>query len=140
VHAPRPGGEVGVVTDHDERAARLAGQPGDRNPTFAAFIERVGEEYMKNAPTSDQYHAFLNQIGAMWAMQPNWTAAELARIRTPVMIVNGGQDEAIRWDHTEELARQVPGAQLLILPGVSQFAMLQKPAEFNAAVLKFLAG
>ena len=34
----------------------------------------------------------------------------------------------------------MPGAKLLILPGVSHSAMLQNPAEFNAAVLKFLAG
>ncbi len=33
----------------------------------------------------------------------------------------------------------MPGAQLLILPNVSHFALLQNPAEFNAAVLKFLA-
>ena len=43
-------------------------------------------------------------------------------------------------EHTEELAKMVPGAQLLILPGVSHFGMLQNPAEFNGAVLKFLAG
>ncbi|MGD9512199.1 MAG: alpha/beta fold hydrolase, partial [Geminicoccaceae bacterium] len=112
----------------------------DKNPTFAAYIERAGEEYRKNSPTPDQYEAFLNQIGAMWASQPNWTEADLARIRTPVLIVDGEHDEAIRHDHTEELAREVPGAQLLFLPGVSHFAMLQNPAEFNAAVLKFLAG
>lgn len=110
------------------------------NPTFAAYIERAGEEYKKNSPTPDEYEAFLNQIGAMWASQPNWTDADLARIKTPVLIVDGEHDEAIRRDHTEMLARVVPDAQLLILPGVSHFAMLQNPAEFNAAVLKFLGG
>jgi pimeloyl-ACP methyl ester carboxylesterase len=112
----------------------------DKNPTFAAFVERAGQEYRKNSPTPDQYDAFLAQIGAMWASQPNWTAADLGRIRTPVMIADGDHDEAIRREHTEELAKEVPGAKLLILPSVSHFAMLQNPAEFNAAVLKFLAG
>jgi pimeloyl-ACP methyl ester carboxylesterase len=112
----------------------------DKNPTFAAFIARAGEEYKKNSPTPDQYDAFLAQIGGMWATQPNWTAAELARIKTPVMIAYGDHDEAIRREHTEELAKEVPGAKLLILPDVSHFAMLQNPAEFNAAVLNFLAG
>ena len=111
----------------------------DKNPTFAAFITRAGEEYKKNSPTPDQYDAFLAQIGGMWASQPNWTAEQLGRIRTPVMIADGDHDEAIRRDHTEQLAKEVPGAQLLILPNVSHFAMLQNPAEFNAAVLKFLA-
>ena len=110
----------------------------DKNPTFAAFIERAGEEYKKNSPTPDDYDAFLTQIGGMWASQPNWSAADLARIRTPVMIADGEHDEAIRRDHTELMAKEVPGARLLILPGVSHFAMLQNPAEFNAAVLGFL--
>ena len=111
----------------------------EQNPTFAAFIARARQEYEKNSPTPDQYDAFLSQIGAMWASQPNWTAADLARIHTPVMIADGDHDEAIKREHTELLAKEVPGAQLLILPGVSHFAMLQNPAEFNAAVLRFLA-
>jgi pimeloyl-ACP methyl ester carboxylesterase len=110
------------------------------NSTFAAYIERAGEEYRKNSPTPDEYDAFLNQIGAMWASQPNWTETDLARIRTPVLIVDGEHDEAIRREHMEMLAKEIPGAQLLILPSVSHFAMLQNPGEFNAAVLKFLAG
>ena len=55
------------------------------------------------------------------------------------MIADGEHDEAIRREHTEELAREVPGAKLLILPGVSHFAMLQNPALFNQAVVDFLA-
>jgi pimeloyl-ACP methyl ester carboxylesterase len=140
-----------IAMNHPDRIGRLfafaanstvAGLKADvlENPTFAAYIERAGEEYKQNSPTPTEYDAFLNQIGAMWASQPNWTDADLGRIRTPVLIVDGEHDEAIRRDHTEMLARAVPGAQLLILPGVSHFAMLQNPAEFNAAVFKFLGG
>ena len=39
---------------------------------------------------------------------------------------------------TRRWPRLIPGAKLDILPGVSHFAMLQKPDEFNAAVLAFL--
>ena len=56
-----------------------------------------------------------------------------------MLIVDGDHDEAIRRDHTEQLAKEVPGAQVLILPNVSHFAFIQNAAEFNAAVLKFLA-
>jgi pimeloyl-ACP methyl ester carboxylesterase len=76
----------------------------------------------------------------MWATQPNYTAAELATIATPVAIVDGDHDEAIKRDHTEYLAHTIPGAKLVILPDASHFAMLQQPAAFNAAVLAFLAG
>jgi pimeloyl-ACP methyl ester carboxylesterase len=76
----------------------------------------------------------------MWDTEPNYNAADLARIATPVAIVDGDHDEAIRRDHTEYLARSIRGAKLVILPGVSHFAMLQDPGQFNAAMLVFLAG
>ena len=101
-----------IAMNHPDRISRLfafaansttAGlKPDiDKNPTFAAFIERAGQEYRKNSPTPDQYDAFLAQIGNMWASQPNWTAADLGRIETPVMIADGDHDEAIRREHTE---------------------------------------
>jgi pimeloyl-ACP methyl ester carboxylesterase len=37
------------------------------------------------------------------------------------------------------MARSIPGAKLQFLPEVSHFAVLQKPDEFNRAVLEFLA-
>jgi pimeloyl-ACP methyl ester carboxylesterase len=75
----------------------------------------------------------------MWATQPDYKPADLAKIAIPVAIADGEHDEAIRQEHDVEMASQIPGAQLIILPGVSHFAFLQKPDEFNQAVLDFLA-
>jgi pimeloyl-ACP methyl ester carboxylesterase len=41
--------------------------------------------------------------------------------------------------HNRYLAATIPNARLVILPNDSHFAMLQNPAEFNGAVLDFLA-
>jgi pimeloyl-ACP methyl ester carboxylesterase len=38
------------------------------------------------------------------------------------------------------MAKAIPGAKLVILPGVSHFGFLQNPDLFNKAVLDFLAG
>ena len=70
--------------------------------------------------------------------EPNWTDAELAAIKTPVLIVDGDHDEAIKRDHTEYIAATIPDAGLLILPNVSHFAFLQDPDQFNFAILHFL--
>jgi len=110
----------------------------EKNPTFAAFIERAGKEYAKLSATPKEYDAFVDQISHMWFSQPNWTDAELASIKAPVVIVDGDHDEAIKRDHTEYIARTIPGAGLLILPNVSHFAFLQDPGFFNAAILHFL--
>ncbi|MFW0755744.1 alpha/beta fold hydrolase [Pseudomonas sp. H11T01] len=112
----------------------------EKNPTFAAYIERAGKEYVKLSPTPKEYDAFVEQIGHMWASQPNWTPEDLAKIKTPVLIVDGDHDEAIKREHTEYIAAAIPGAGLLILPNASHFAFIQDPALFNASVLSFLDG
>jgi pimeloyl-ACP methyl ester carboxylesterase len=45
---------------------------------------------------------------------------------------------SIKQKHHVEMAEAIPGAKLVILPGLSHFAMLQDPAAFNHAVLEFL--
>ncbi|KPA93269.1 alpha/beta fold hydrolase [Pseudomonas asplenii] len=112
----------------------------EKNPTFAAYIERAGKEYVKLSPTPKEYDAFVEQISHMWASQPNWSDADLAKIKTPVLIVDGDRDEAIKRENTEYMAATIPGAGLLILPNASHFAFLQDPAFFNAALLNFLDG
>jgi pimeloyl-ACP methyl ester carboxylesterase len=62
----------------------------------------------------------------------------LAAIQVPVAIVQAEHDEFIKPDHAAYLARTIPGAELALLPDVSHFAPLQRPGEFNAAMLAFL--
>jgi pimeloyl-ACP methyl ester carboxylesterase len=110
----------------------------EKNPTFAAFIERAGHECEAHSATPKEYDAFVEQISKMWASQPNWTDAQLKAITAPVLVVDGDHDEAIKREHTEYIAATIPGAGLLILPHTSHFAFLQDPGLFNYAVLHFL--
>ena len=108
------------------------------NKIFNAYIGRMGEDYQKMSKTPDQFDAFVEQISHMWATQPAWTDAELAKITVPTAIVLGDHDEAITRAHTDHMAQVIPGAQLVILKDVSHFAMLQDPAGYNKAVRDFL--
>ena len=112
----------------------------EKNPTFARFIARAGDEYRHLSPTPRQYDAFVAQIGHMWDSQPNWTDGQLKSITSQVEIADGDHDEAIKRAHTEYLAATIPGAGLLILPNASHFAFLQDPDLFDAAMLNFLDG
>jgi pimeloyl-ACP methyl ester carboxylesterase len=144
------GGIIGldIAMHHPERLRRLFAYGAnsdpsglkdiDKSPNFQAFIKRARGEYAQLSPTPDGYDAFLTQIQAMWAQQPNWTKAQLEQIKVPTAIADGAHDEAIQRQHTEYLARTIPGAKLVILPDVSHFGMLQNPQEFSAAVLSFL--
>jgi len=110
----------------------------EKNPTFAAFIERAGREYAARSATPKEYDSFVEQISKMWAEQPNWSDAQLKAIDTPILIVDGDHDEAIKREHTEYIAATIPHAGLLILPNTSHFAFLQDPRQFNFAILHFL--
>jgi pimeloyl-ACP methyl ester carboxylesterase len=110
----------------------------EKNPTFAAFIKRAGDEYRSHSATPNEYDAFVEQISKMWASEPNWTDAQLQAIASPVLVVDGDHDEAIKREHTEYIATTIPHAGLLILPNASHFAFLQDPELFNFAMLHFL--
>ena len=112
----------------------------ETNRTFARAEARGARDYAMLSPTPGDFAAFKKAIETMWQTEPNYTAAQLAKIITPVAIVDGDHDEAIKPEHTRYLARSIPGAKLIFLPGVSHFAMLQNPALFNAAMLGFLKG
>ncbi|TGP26423.1 MULTISPECIES: alpha/beta hydrolase [unclassified Mesorhizobium] len=145
------GGIIGIdiALHHPERLTRLFAQAANvttdgvdpgvlTNKTFAAYIERSGRDYKKMSKTPDQYDAFVAQISHMWESQPSWTKEQLGKITTPIAIVAGDHDEAIKRKHTEYMASVIPGAKLIILPNASHFAMLQAPDEYSQAALDFI--
>ena len=111
----------------------------DKSPVFSSFIARDTEEFEALSAIPGQYKSFLEQIGKMWATQPNYTAAQLNGISTPTWIVDGDHDEAIKRENIEYMAAEIPGAGLLIQPEVSHFSFLQDPRQFNENVMHFLA-
>jgi pimeloyl-ACP methyl ester carboxylesterase len=113
--------------------------PGfDHNPMAVRFLAKAERDYRRLSPTPDDFAGFAAAVEHMWDTEPNYTAADLGRIATPGAIVDGDHDEAIKREHTEYLARSIPGAQLIILPAASHFAMFQQPREFNDAMIGFL--
>jgi pimeloyl-ACP methyl ester carboxylesterase len=137
-----------IAIHHPERVAKLFAfaansDPGgvknvNKSPVFAAFIARAGQEYEELSPTPHEYESFLAQITRMWALEPHFTAAQLGSIHVPVWIVDADHDEAIKRENTLYMADRIPGACLLIQPGVSHFSMLQDPGQFTWNVEHFL--
>ena len=105
---------------------------------LARIFSRHAKDYARLSATPAEFQAFSSAVGKMMASEPNYSADELAQIRVPTAIVDGERDEFIRREHAEYLARTIPGADLIILPGVSHFAPLQRPDVFNATMLSFL--
>ncbi len=103
-------------------------------------FSRHGQDYAELSATPGKFRELVDDVGLMQRTQPDYSAAELAAIRVPVAIVQSERDEFIKQEHAEYLARTIPGAELIVLEGVSHFAPLQRPEVFNAAVLGFLSG
>jgi pimeloyl-ACP methyl ester carboxylesterase len=108
------------------------------SPVFNKFISRAKEEYERLSPAPDQFETFRDQITQMWAAQPNFSVEQLRAIRVPVLIADGDHEEAIKRENTEFMAQEIPKADLLIEPGVSHFALLQDPEQFNFNLVHFL--
>lgn len=107
--------------------------------TIGRCLERHKKDWAALSPTPDAFDATFEAVGIMQRTQPNYTAADLARIRVPVWSVLGEHDEFIKREHAEYLAATISGASLHILPDVGHFAPVQRPDVFNTAMLDFLS-
>ncbi|MCU0514793.1 MAG: alpha/beta hydrolase [Anaerolineae bacterium] len=70
---------------------------------------------------------------------PNLTAAQIAGISTPTLLLWGEQDATTPLAQGEALARYLPDSTLVVLPGVAHQPFEENPAAFNAALLDYLA-
>jgi pimeloyl-ACP methyl ester carboxylesterase len=146
------GGIIGldIAIRHPERLSRLFAFAANYTPegtydvanssTFDAYFARARRDYAALSPTPGEYDDFVKQISKMWVIEPRYSKEQLRAITVPTMIFDGDHDEAIKLEHTREIAEMIPGASLVIMKDASHFAMWQKPTEFNETVRKFLAG
>jgi pimeloyl-ACP methyl ester carboxylesterase len=107
-------------------------------PIIGRCFNRHKQDYAQLSATPDQFDEFADAVGLMQRTQPNYSAPDLAQISVPVAIVQSEHDEFIQREHAEYLARSIPNAELIELLGVSHFAPLQRPEQFNRTMLVFL--
>lgn len=108
------------------------------SPVLERCFARHVKDYALLSATPDQFEPFVEAVSLMMRTEPNYSARDLAAIQVPVAIVQSEHDEFIKSEHAEYLARSIPGAELIILPGVSHFAPLQRPEQFNSVMRAFL--
>jgi pimeloyl-ACP methyl ester carboxylesterase len=64
----------------------------------------------------------------------------LPRITAPTLVLWGGRDTIVPVAHAADFRAGIPGARLIVLPRAAHNPMVDRPGEFNRAVLRFLAG
>jgi pimeloyl-ACP methyl ester carboxylesterase len=110
------------------------------NGMGARFMARMETQYRALSPTPDEFPALRAALDRLYAAEPNLTAAELGGIKAPTVVADGEHEQFIARDHTETLARLIPGASLVILPNVSHGGPQQNPVAFHQALAALLDG
>lgn len=145
------GGVIGldIAIHHPERLSALFAQAANATPqglvqhpthpsALASVVRFVRTAYKSLFATPERYPDLGNAVTEMWATQPDFSTDQLASIKVRTAIVIGDHDEVIRRDHTEYLAKTIPGAKLIVLPGVGHMAPIEEPAAYANAVLSFV--
>ncbi|HEX6649681.1 MAG TPA: alpha/beta hydrolase [Pyrinomonadaceae bacterium] len=101
----------------------------------AAGREKVRQIYLDNQDVFESGFP----LYVLW--QPIQPPPEdrLATIRGPVLILRGDNDSPVYAAMTERISKSISHSTTIVIPGGTHFLNLEKPTEFNQAVLKFLA-
>lgn len=84
-----------------------------------------GRDLLQPQPESGRVpHAHLDQVAA---------------IRVPTLVISGAHDLPLFLQVADTLVRRIPGAQRVVIENAGHGAHFAQPAEFNRAVLTFLA-
>ena len=142
-------GGAGHVRPSDETLAALGSTRGlnteDRfrenlllafSPRFVAEerdeVERAIALRAAN-PVSERVH--LEQLQAA----VNFDAAPLVTsIRVPTLVITGDADRIVPPENSRNLAAAIPGAELHVIEGGSHTFFIERPDEFNRAVVEFV--
>ncbi len=109
----------------------------NQTATADSFGEGSRKAYEELAPDPSHYRVAMGKTIALWRNEPHFTRAELGSIRVRVLVI-AGEHDVVRRDHTEELARSIPGSKLWIVPRASHSVMLEQPELINRRVTEFL--
>ncbi len=95
-------------------------------------LEQVVTLRLSN-PVSDQTHFAQLQAAATFDAE-----ARVAEIKSPTLVITGDQDTLVPPDNSQNLALQIPGARLVVIPGGSHMFFIEQAEKFNQAVIKFI--
>ncbi len=123
----------------------LSGYRGnDAEPKSSAGAEQFMAEnpgrYQEQSPQPERWDEFLANLRQMWTTEPNWTQEDMRSIQTPILVLDGIEEEVIDIGHVRLLAALLPNGTLELMPDTGHFAMIDQPVEFTRIVTDYLAG
>jgi pimeloyl-ACP methyl ester carboxylesterase len=103
------------------------------------FYPWLINKYKEVSPDGPEHLPIVfEKILRMWREEPALTADDLARMKAPTLVLVGDRDW-VAPEHTLEMFRSIPSAQLCVVPGATHGAPFEKAPLVNQVVLDFLA-
>lgn len=104
-----------------------------------AYLAEARDELIADlsarAPEPAPAETFMAQL---MAIVSHHTEPRLGQIRHPTLVLTGDEDVLVPPRNSEILARGIPGAKLVTLPGAGHGLNVQQPEAFNLEVAAFL--
>ena len=114
----------------------MAGEGAEGLESLKTFFRQLYE------PLSPDGHEHFDVVFAkwrqMWENLPDVDLTALKALPMPVLLMQG-DDDCVRIEHTAEVARAIPDAQVAVVPGTSHGLPLEKPDLVSRLLLDFLA-
>lgn len=103
--------------------------------SFRRFLPAMG--WLGPLALGRPSHAFAGQVDAILGVDMT-LVGELANIKVPVIVLVGNQDILTPRGDSEELAEQIPTAELAVISGAAHGFMIEHASTFNRVLLEFL--
>ena len=146
VRGDQPSAEQMQYNEAEERALEAGDLDGATEITLRTWVDGPRREPGEVDPTvrervrEMQRHAYEIPIpeGAdELGLEPP-AAGRLSEVKAPTLIIVGDYDLQAKVEQARMMAAEIAGAQLVVFPGVAHMVHMEKPVEFNRAVLDFL--
>ncbi len=109
-------------------------------PLDGPGFDEWAADYASRSPDGlDHARVVAEKSLRLFADEPTITVEELAGLATPTLLVSG-DDDSTRLEHTVELYRAIPQAQLAVVPGASHAVLKEYPSETATLIRRFLEG
>jgi 3-oxoadipate enol-lactonase len=135
---------LGPASYFDEQISNVL-SAGDLSATADMFMRNWFPASMLTSrnETVEEFHAAILDMspqglaGCFAAVRDADLRRPISLITAPTLVIGGEDDKVTLASHSQAIAAAVPGAELLLLPGV-HLLNVQRPAEFMDAVTRFL--
>jgi 3-oxoadipate enol-lactonase len=106
------------------------------DPAWPGSLRRLVHEV---DPSTDYWHRLRSQLLEDWACHTELAPDALARVRCPVLVVNGADDPVQSVSVARHLAGSLPDARLEVVPGAGHAVAWDQPEHFLDLLRTYLA-